>query len=364
MDEGAYIESLESIMAAVEPAAGPAAIGIVSTANGRHNEETGEGNEFSRRWEDACKGTRAYTPVFFPYDIHPERDQEWWDRASEVQSLKPHQRHAQFPRTAHDAFMLTSRTFFDPEDLTYYRGQIRQPLRRIEFEKKSPSVARIREDAEGCIRVFAEPEKGHTYAIGCDVSRGSGLDYSAAYVIDLGTMDICAEMHVKRGEDLVAYQLHYLGKRYNTAKIAVEVAGGFGDAVIISLREDREGRKPYPNLYRHILSSRSDRPTTKPYGFPTNSKTRPLITNGLEKVLRERTLPFVTDTLLWEMESFVNHDSGTSPRALDGSRDDCVMAMGITLEMYRIYGTHPDDRRHKMKRTIKRKKPLYAWETT
>jgi hypothetical protein len=41
LDEGAYIEKLAEIGAAVEPAAGKAAIGIVSTAKGRSNLETG-----------------------------------------------------------------------------------------------------------------------------------------------------------------------------------------------------------------------------------------------------------------------------------------------------------------------------------
>jgi hypothetical protein len=206
------------------------------------------------------------------------------------------------------------------------------------------------------------PEAGHTYAIGADVATGRGLDYSAAYVIDLGTMGICAEFHAKIDADLFAYQLHYLGKWYNDAKLAVERAGGHGEAVIIALRDGKDGRPPYPNQYRHVLSSHIKKPLAQPYGFPTNTQTRPLITNLFEQVVRERTLPFVTDSLLWEMESFVNWDTGPSPRALDGARDDLVMAMCITLEMYRLYGTHPDDRRHNRKRKYvsKKKKPSYV----
>jgi hypothetical protein len=175
-------------------------------------------------------------------------------------------------------------------------------------------------------------------------------------------MGIVAELHAKLDADLYAYQLHYLGKWYNTAKIAVEVGGGYGEAVIIPLRDGREGRPPYPNLYRHVLSSRPDQPISKPYGFPTNTKTRPLVLNQFEQVVREKSLPFVTDSLLWEMESFVYHDAGTSPRALDGSRDDLVMAMAITLEMYRLYGQHEHDHRRSRRRKIPPKKPLYAWK--
>jgi hypothetical protein len=139
-----------------------------------------------------------------------------------------------------------------------------------------------------------------------------------------------------------ARDLHFLGRYYNTARVAIETGGGFGEAVIISLRDGVAGRPKYPNLYRHVLDARPDKPISKPYGYPTNSKTRPLMLNQLEQHLRERTLPWVTTDLLHEMTEFVHHDHGTSPRARDGSRDDRVMAAAITMEMFRRYGNHPD----------------------
>jgi hypothetical protein len=217
----------------------------------------------------------------------------------------------------------------------------------------------VEELKTGVVKVFFEPEPDKAYAIGADVATGRGMDYSAAYVVDLAEMRIASELHAKLDADQFAYQLHYLGRFYNTATIAIEIGGGYGEPVITSLRDGREGRPTYPKLYRHILSSRPDQPVSKPYGFPTNSKTRPLILNQLEKAVRERSLPFVTDSLLWEMESFVYHESGTSPRALEGSRDDLVMALAITLELYRLYGTHPDRRRRKPSKPYK---SPYPWE--
>ena len=129
--------------------------------------------------------------------------------------------------------------------------------------------------------------------------------------------------------------------------IAVETAGGYGEAVIIALRDGRAGRRPYPRLYRHVMSSRPDLTEAKPFGFPTNSKTRPLIVNGLEQALRERTLPGLPGGLLSEMQTFVRHDSGPSPAAQQGTRDDRVMAAAITLEMFRLRGAHPRRRQRK-----------------
>lgn len=356
LDEAAYVEKLAEIGAAVEPAAGRAHIVLVSTANGRSNPETGEGNEFHRRWVSAEEA--GYERLFLPYDVHPDRDQAWYDAAPEVQALRLHQRHAQFPRDEHEAFALTNRVFFDPDTLTWYRDHVSQPLRRGEFKPRGPRSAAFTE-GDGGWKILQEPQAERHYALAADVATGRGADYSTAIVLDLAEMQVCAQYRAKIDADLFATQLHYMGRRYNTAWLAVETGGGYGEAVIIPLRDGRAGRPPYPNLYRHVLSSRPDQPTVKPYGFPTNLKTRPLILNQLEKALRDKHLPYVTDELLYEMESFVLYDSGTSPRAQEGSNDDLVLALAIALELYRLRGHHPDRR----SRTTKRRyQPQYPWQ--
>jgi hypothetical protein len=58
---------------------------------------------------------------------------------------------------------------------------------------------------------------------------------------------------------------------------------------------------------------------------------------------------------LWdECRTFVNRETGTTPRAQDGCNDDCVMACAGALEMYRLFGEHPERPKRKTKR-----KPLY-----
>lgn len=379
VDEGAYVEKLEQIMAAIDPAAANAKLGIISTANGRSNPETGDGNEYHRRWVD--EGSNV-TKLFLPYDIHPERDEAWYATEPQVQSLKVYQRNAQFPRNEHEAFALSSRVFFDADDMDWYsKNGVREPLYRCNLVQKSDrsKLARVGDAAfhkhgDGMIRIFREPVEGHGYAIGADVATGHGRDYSAAYVIDLSNGELAAEFHARLDEDLYAAQLHYLGRWYGRvsgggnpadpdatgfAKLAVETGGGFGNAVIAPLRDRTAGRPAYANLYRHLLDNRPDVPTAKPYGFPMNTGTRTKAINGLDAAIRERALPWVTAGLLHEMGDFVHHDSGTSPRAQDGTNDDRVMAATITLEMYRLYGHHPNKRK---RRRPARPKPLYPWQ--
>jgi hypothetical protein len=167
-------------------------------------------------------------------------------------------------------------------------------------------------------------------------------------VVDLADLRFVAEYHGHVDQDLFGRDLHFLGRWYNSALIAVETGGGFGETVIVALRDGRMGRPPYPKLYRHVLSSRADLPVSKPFGFPMNSKTRPLILNDLRRSIRERALPYVTDGLLYELGNFVSEPApgsigssrGPWPRAADGLHDDRVMAAAISLEMFRLKGEH------------------------
>jgi hypothetical protein len=342
LDEFSRIDEADSIMKAVNSAAGSKGrVLTISTANGVSDPETGMGNRFHWQWVNAAD--KGYARKFLPWSLHPERDQEWYETSTEILELKPHEKAEQYPADEFEAFTLTNRVFFDPDDLKHYGTLVPKPLYQFDFRAKGPTTAKIDKNERGTIRVYAEPKPDGKYAIGGDVATGRGRDYSAAYVVDLGSMELVAEFHGRLDADLYAFQLHYLGRWYNTALIAVETAGGFGEAVIISLRDGRAGRPAYPMLYRHVMSSRPDLPVAKTFGFPTNTKTRPLILNQFEQAIRERQLPFVTGHLLREMQTFAHHDKGSPEiRAQDGSRDDCVMAAAITLEMYRLRGHHPD----------------------
>jgi hypothetical protein len=353
MDESAHIEKLDSIRKAVEPAAGRSKIGYISTANGISNEETGEGNEFHRLWITADH--TGFTRLFLPYDVHPDRDETWYTTSPDVLSLKSHQRQEQYPRNEIEAFALSNRVWFDPEDLDAYTERVEKPLYEAEFKPVSPTQASLVRRDGAPWKVYREPVAEHNYAFGAVVASGRGMDYSAAFVVDLSNMELVAQFRAKMDADAYALQLHYMGRRYGTALIAVETAGGWGDAVIIPLRDGRAGRPPYPRLYQHVLGSRPELPVAKPYGFPTNTKTRPQILSLLDAAIRDRTLPFVTADLLHEMRVFVEWETGTSPRAQSGSNDDLVMACAITLEMYRQKGHHPN------RRTVTPRKPRRHW---
>ena len=353
MDECAHIEKADDLMAAVSSVLGVhGKLIVVSTANGRHDSITLEGNHFHYLWENAAetieRSENGFVRRFLPWSMHPDRNDVWYESAPEIRSLTPIQRLEQYPNSPEEAFAFSQSAFFDREAMAWYRDHaVREPLYYGDFWRLKRDRAEFRRRPEGRLAVFDEPHPKHRYAIGCDVSTGRGLDFSAAYVVDLETMAFCVELHGKFDADELALQLHYLGRWYGTALLAVESAGGYGDPVIYALRDGREGRPPYPNQYRHKIFSRGEPIEHKAWGFPVNRQTRPLITEGLEEAIRDHSFPWMPGRLLDECGNFVHHDTGASPRAAEGTHDDRVMAACITAELYRQRGVHPDRRRRR-----------------
>ena len=338
LDEGAHIESLSEICAAVEPAAGEEGdIGMISTAHGRSDPDTGEGNYFHWVWEQARDGV-AYQPLFLGFFLHPDRDEWWYENADEVQSLPVWKRMEQFPRKWQEAFRLSDRVFFDADALEWYLEHTEQPNMRFELIADFRS-AKILGHSNGSCKLFRKPRSDRKSAIMGDPASGHGRDKSAAYVIDLTTGEFCVEYHARVSEDVFADDLYWLGRWFNTALIGVETQGGNGTATVIALRDGANGRPPYPKLYRHRNETRQDHPDSRTFGMPMDPKNRNLIVNQIETWVREKSIPFVTDDLHYEMTEFVFHDHGPSPAARDGSHDDLVFAAAGAIDLFRRFGT-------------------------
>lgn len=324
---------------------------VVSTANGY-------GNEFYNLWTSA--EDRAIESNFLGADLHPGRDAKWF--AQMRLRLSTADMAEQYPLNAAEAFLGTSGCWFNTDALAWYAENLREPQFRFNFvTDPSGAKASISQRRDGWIAVWDKPDKQKDYAVYADVATGRGLDFTCAYVIDLSDMNICAEMHGKIDPDLTAEQLHFLGRWYGTARIAVEMGGGFGEAVVIPLRDGKRGRRPYPKLYRHVQDDRPDYKQNITYGFPVTSKTRPLLVSGLELAIREKTIPHIPMKAILECKTFVRHDVMPSPRAADGTHDDRVMALAGALEMYRRFGSHPLDVRRSRRRERRQYVPEYAW---
>jgi hypothetical protein len=367
-DEGSRQEYAREIWKAVVPAAGDAGgkIGVVSTANGMSDERSGLGNFFHHLWVNS--GKVDYPKLkkrFLGWWLHPARDDEWYKNIS----LKADDKAEQYPNDPEEAFLMSGRPYFDGETIKWYaKHAVRDPLYQAKFEVSPENPARGRlVKGEGLpLEVYKEPEDDRLYALAADVASGSGDDYSVGALIDLHTGEPCAEFRMKAGYDDFAEQLHFLGLWYNKARLAVEDQGGYGAAVIAYLREPIRGRRPYPKLYRHRKLNRPDHIEATKFGFPMDQATRPKVVNELRSWVDDKLFPFVTRGFLQEARTFVHREKKPSPAAADGANDDIVMAWGIALELFSLFGEHEHDRRKKTRKNAKawKAKPSYPWQRT
>jgi len=327
---------------------------IISTANGVSSTDTegeAQGNFFHYLWVNA--DSMGIDKRFFDVFTHPERDQNWYE--TKARRLPPSDRAEMYPRTPEEGFISSGKCWFDLEKLNAYQQRWRDEKRKFLYRMDMVDTigfARMKKNKNGGWRVYEEPQEDHGYAIGADIATGSGDDFSAAYVIDLTNGKWVAEYHGKIQEDAFGVQLYFVGRRYKDALIAIETQGGYGRATIISMRTTIKGRKPYVKLYRHRIGPEE---TTDPddregYGFPMNQSTRPLVINQLEEWIRDGLCPWISPDLDSELRTFSKRETRPSPRALDGCNDDRVMAAGVSLEMYRLYGHHEKRRRRKPQR--------------
>ena len=365
LDEFAYNENAVAIWKATQPAVsgGGKKQGktiVISTANGVAGDYDGA-NFFYHLWDQA--EDRRIKTKFLPWSSHPDRGEDWYK--DNAQTLPPRERAESYPASAQEAFQGTGSCWFDADSMDYYAKHIEQPLYQATFElddKQTRGFLRKRE--EGLIKVYREPEKETDYAISVDPASGGGMDSSVVYVLNLHSQALCAEIRSSTVDpDILAQQLHFLGMWFNKARIAVERTGGWGGVIITALRDGKEGRPPYPRIYRHRDSIRPDVREEARYGFPTTTVTRKQIVSALEVAIRERTLPFVTKDLLKECRTFGEHITKTgrpmtpSPCAAPGTHDDTVIAAGIALYLYGMYGKGPKLNRTASRRGRKRLTP-------
>lgn len=347
MDEAAYQDYCKQIFTACLPATsrGSARGVVVSTANGVGNPDTEEGNFFSVLYQTIK--TRGLSFAFLPWNAEPTRDEQWYlDNAMKLGEVE---RNRQYPRNEQDAFMLSGMLYFDREALEWYRHNVRRPAFSGQFIQQGVRRLDFMVLRDGIIDIFEKAVPGRKYAIAVDTSTGRGTDYTSMGVFDLETGALCAELHAKLDAARAHVQVFALGKWFNTAKIAIERQGGYGEALITLLRDGSRGLPPYGNLYRHTSATKGKRPISQEYGLPMGPTVRPGIVNGLWDWINQRLFPWLSIGCVDEIGKFVYKESGTSPAAMEGANDDRVMMLGIGAEMFRQFGQAPTKTRRKSK---------------
>ena len=302
IDEAAHIENLANLWTGLYPtiSTGGRCISL-STPNG-------VGDWFHETYIKADSGQNEFFPVKLFWDIHPERDQDWFE--TETKNMNKRQIAQEYECN----FNTSGETVIDGDDIQKLKEKVQDPKYRTGVDRN--------------FWIWENFKPENTYLLVADVSRGDGADFSVFHIFKLETMEIIAEYQGKLTLDLFSEVVHDAGKEYGNAMIVVE-NNSVGYTVLDKLIE-----KNYPNVYHSLKSShayvdqyQAETKSNAIAGFTTSLKTRPLIIAKFEEFIRNNLLTIYSKRLINELDTFIWRNG--RPEAQRSYNDDLIMACAI-----------------------------------
>jgi len=172
--------------------------------------------------------------------------------------------------------------------------------------------------------MFKEPENGHRYVAGVDVSRGDSEDFSTIEIIDFDTQEQVLEYLGKVPPDILADIANKWCLLYK-AFVVIDLTGGMGVATARKMQELN-----YPNLYYDNIDLANkwkydSKISEKIPGINFNNK-RVQIIASYEEALRHN-FRIYSNRLYNEMNTFIYING--RPDHQKGHHDDCIMAISM-----------------------------------
>ena len=306
VDEAAFIRNFDELWMGLYStlSTGGRAI-VVSTPNG-------VGDKYHEICTQAENGENEFNFIKLLWDVHPERDDDWFENETKNMSRK------QVAQELMCDFAASGDTFLNGSELEKMSLHIRAPLERW--------------GAQAGVWVWRYALTEHKYIIAADVARGDAGDYSAFQCIDIVDCEQACEFKGKLPPDQFAVLLAEAGKRYGDALICVE-NNTYGYATIMKLVE-----LGYNNLY---FKSEKDKfnalygnktPEVAKIGFQTNATSRGQILTKLEEVIRLGSVRFYSGRLFSELKTFIW--KGQKAQAQKGKNDDLVISTAIATWLF------------------------------
>ncbi len=302
IDEAAHVEGMSELWTGLYPtlSTGGRCIAL-STPNG-------VGNWFHKTYIQAETGENDFFPTLLPWDSHPDRNKEWFEKETRNMSRR------QIAQELECNFNTSGETVFHADDIDRVRSVVQEPKYRTGVDRN--------------LWIWESYQPTNSYMISADVARGDASDYSAFLVFKLETMEIVAEYHGKITIDFFSELLFNTGKEYGNCLMVVE-NNSVGFSVLEKLRE-----KEYPNIYYSIKSTheyidsvQAQHNNSAVAGFSTTNKTRPLIIAKLEEFIRNGLITTYSKRMLSEMTTFIWNNG--KPQAQRSYHDDLIMSCAI-----------------------------------
>ena len=304
LDEFAYVPSnvAEQFFSSVYPTISSGKttkVMIVSTPHGM--------NMFYKLWTDAENERNTYVPIEVHWSEVPGRDEEW--KKETIKNTSESQFNTEFEceflgsiDTLITPHKLKTLAYLDPE--TSHKG----------------------------LDVYELPQKGRTYLLTADVSRGTSNDYSAFIVFDVSEVPyrIVAKYRDNEIKPLIfPSKIYDVAKAYNEAFVLVEV-NDIGEQVANALQYDME----YDNLIMASMRGRAGQILGGGFsggkaqmGVRTTKAVKKIGCSNLKQLVEDNKLIVQDYDCINELSTFIV--KGSSFEADDGCTDDLVACMFI-----------------------------------
>jgi hypothetical protein len=179
---------------------------------------------------------------------------------------------------------------------------------------------------QGTLWQWKDPEEGHRYIMGVDVSRGDSDDFSSISIIDFDDREQVLEYVGKIPPDDLASIAYKWGILYS-AFIVIDITGGMGVATSRKLQEMN-----YKDLFIDGVNTKNvweynSKALEKIPGINFNNK-RTQIVACFEEQLRHGFI-VRSNRLLNELNTFVYING--KPNHMKGAHDDAIMAIAIAM---------------------------------
>ena len=302
VDEAAHVDGLEELWTGLYPtlSTGGRCVAL-STPNG-------VGNWFHQTYTDAEEEKNDFFPTILPWDLHPERDQGWYEKETRNMSRR------EIAQELECNFNTSGETVIHPDDMDWLANMSKQPKYKTGFDRN--------------FWIWEEFKEEYSYLLVSDVARGDGADYSVFHLMKLETMEIVGEYQGKPNTDMFANFLCEVGKEYGGCMIVVE-NNSIGHSVLQKLIDNE-----YPNIYystkgnhEYIDPIEAESRSNAIPGFTMSLKTRPLVIAKLEEFVRNKLIRTYSNRVTNELKTFIWHNG--KPEAMRGYNDDLVVALAI-----------------------------------
>jgi len=157
IDEAAHVEGLEELWTGLYPtlSTGGRCIAL-STPNG-------VGNWFHQTFVDSEEGKNDFYPTTLPWQVHPDRDQEWFRKETRNMSRR------EIAQELECNFNTSGETVLHPDDMDWLLSSVKEPKYKTGFDRN--------------FWIWEEFKPEFNYLLVADVARGDGQDYSVFHII-------------------------------------------------------------------------------------------------------------------------------------------------------------------------------------